>query len=157
MHRAPKFEFSPGYKYVTPFISVDAAARTLNFLTINLKGEVDIKIESWRFNFNGLGKALKYEKIDLRNFYLPKFRGEKIMTRKPLNKPFMEDDYITLEFLRNFNPKDEANKGSFCQFEPMMTSYNLAHTISLTYEKMTIWATPGKYAKRRGCHDSKSE
>lgn len=52
-------------------------ARTLNFLSMNLNGKLDVKVESWKFTFNGRGKALKYEMIDLTNYYLPKYKNEK--------------------------------------------------------------------------------
>uniref|UniRef100_A0AC34RQX3 Uncharacterized protein n=1 Tax=Panagrolaimus sp. JU765 TaxID=591449 RepID=A0AC34RQX3_9BILA len=75
--KGPKLEAPSGYRYVYPLFSVDAAARTLNFLMVNLQGEVDVRIDSWRFKFRGRNQPLKYERVDLTNDHFPQHRNKK--------------------------------------------------------------------------------
>uniref|UniRef100_A0AC34QUS8 Uncharacterized protein n=1 Tax=Panagrolaimus sp. JU765 TaxID=591449 RepID=A0AC34QUS8_9BILA len=64
----------PGYKVVHPFMSVDTAMRTYNYLVVNLKGPIEVKMMSYRFYSDGPKKPLRWEEYNVTNDLLPRYQ-----------------------------------------------------------------------------------
>uniref|UniRef100_A0AC34REG9 Uncharacterized protein n=1 Tax=Panagrolaimus sp. JU765 TaxID=591449 RepID=A0AC34REG9_9BILA len=137
-----RFDAPEGYKYVTPLMAVDAAARTLNFMVISLINPSDLKLIYYRFTSVYKNEPLEWKKFDMTPHFLPAFRNAK----------FVEEDY-NHRFLVNWTHNDPKN----CQLEPLggLFSFECMHSYGVPYHGHVLWGFQSMSDIKESCNDDR--
>uniref|UniRef100_A0AC34QV84 Glycosyltransferase family 92 protein n=1 Tax=Panagrolaimus sp. JU765 TaxID=591449 RepID=A0AC34QV84_9BILA len=149
--RGPHLTPPAGYKIVHPFMSVDSAMRTYNYLVVNLVGDLDIQMLSYRFHSNGMNKPLRWEKFDVKKYLLPAYQNQAFYGFEGKG---LDYDNHTLEFLRTYDyGRQQGNQNP--HMNPLMSTFDCVNFISAHYKNYEVYALAGRPARKMPIDDSK--
>uniref|UniRef100_A0AC34RMU8 Uncharacterized protein n=1 Tax=Panagrolaimus sp. JU765 TaxID=591449 RepID=A0AC34RMU8_9BILA len=142
----------PGYKVVHPFMSVDSAMRTYNYLVVNLQGPVDVKMITYRFHSTGPKKPLRWEEYNVTPDLLSRYQYQTFRGEKGSGEDY---DYHTLDFLRHYDFRVDHG-GCPSDLNALMTTFDCINFISAHYKGYEVYAMAGRLARKMPCKKSPS-
>uniref|UniRef100_A0AC34Q009 Uncharacterized protein n=1 Tax=Panagrolaimus sp. JU765 TaxID=591449 RepID=A0AC34Q009_9BILA len=145
--KGPHLTAPAGYKVLHPFMSVDSAMRTYNYLVVNLEGPIDVKMITYRLHSSGENKPLRWEKYDISNDLITRFQHQKFYGSEGTGQKY---DYHTLDFLRNYDFRVDQG-GCPQNLNALMSTFDCVNFISAHYHGYEVYALAGRSARKMPC------